>query len=285
MTYEEFKSTITKKLANYLPEEYKEITVQFSQTQKVNETYESAIFSVPGHRCSPTINIEERYNAGCTSMQELADLLVQSFANAPTLDLSKGNILDNLFFEVINTDMNADLIKKIPHIDVCGDLVGIYRMKVGENLNEMESLIVTNQLLKQADISEEELLRATTKSTDIILPPVSKSLSDMIYEITGVREPEQNMMYVMTNELKMFGANVLVNDTRLQEMADTLCGNFYIIPSSIHEVLAVPDNKPAEMLQNIVKDVNNTQLRENEILSYKVFHYCAKTHCLSVAAE
>ena len=52
-------------------------------------------------------------------------------------------------------------------------------------------------------------------------------------------------------------------------------GNFYIIPSSIHELILVPDSEditPSGLL-NMIIDVNDGQLPKEEILSYNLYYY------------
>ena len=63
-------------------------------------------------------------------------------------------------------------------------------------------------------------------------------------------------------------------------------GDYFVLPSSVHEVLIMPkseDMDPKE-LRNMVQDVNATQVAEGEILSDQVYEYDAKTHKLSICA-
>lgn len=51
--------------------------------------------------------------------------------------------------------------------------------------------------------------------------------------------------------------------------------NFFVLPSSIHECILVPDlgQYSREELAKMVKEVNQTQVEEEEILSYQVYYY------------
>ena len=60
----------------------------------------------------------------------------------------------------------------------------------------------------------------------------------------------------------------------MNEIVETF-GEFFILPSSIHEVLIVPA-KPgmtAENLENIVREVNTTQVQLEDKLSDYVYIY------------
>ena len=54
-----------------------------------------------------------------------------------------------------------------------------------------------------------------------------------------------------------------------------LCGcNWYILPSSVHEVLLTPDKGvPPQDLRRIVQEVNREQVDEAEQLSDEVYYY------------
>ena len=56
-------------------------------------------------------------------------------------------------------------------------------------------------------------------------------------------------------------------------------GNFYVIPSSVHECLLVPENSRVspEELCDMVSEVNRTVVSEDEVLSDSVYHCDAKT--------
>ena len=53
--------------------------------------------------------------------------------------------------------------------------------------------------------------------------------------------------------------------------------DFYILPSSIHEVLLLPadykDSEKTEEMRDMVCEVNDTQLKLEERLSYNVYYY------------
>ena len=52
-------------------------------------------------------------------------------------------------------------------------------------------------------------------------------------------------MYVMSNESKINGAAAMIFTEKLQEFADAHETNLFILPSSIHEILLIPES--AEM--------------------------------------
>ena len=64
-------------------------------------------------------------------------------------------------------------------------------------------------------------------------------------------------------------------------------GDFFILPSSIHECLIAPDNGEMkyEDLQAMVKDVNATQVDPADKLTDSVYHYDSKEKIFELAEK
>ena len=94
-------------------------------------------------------------------------------------------------------------------------------------------------------------------------------------------ETGENELYILTNASGKYGASVIVKEGVLKKLSDLL-GNYLVIPSSVHELLILPDRgeKTPEELKNLVRDVNNT-MDSDEILSYRVFRYDKDTAVFS----
>ena len=93
-------------------------------------------------------------------------------------------------------------------------------------------------------------------------------------------DPSVNMspseMLVLSNQDKHYGAGVLACTKILNETSDKFGGkDFYIVPSSTHEVLAIRprDEVNADSLRKMVQMVNDNELTQKELLSYSVYFY------------
>lgn len=73
----------------------------------------------------------------------------------------------------------------------------------------------------------------------------------------------------------------------MDQAAEKIGGDFFILPSSIHEILLVPDDgqKGADELKAMVMDVNATQVSPEERLSDNVYHYDSKEHIFELAEK
>ena len=106
-----------------------------------------------------------------------------------------------------------------------------------------------------------------------------KELADMMKDMM-IQNLQESMrgkphMYVLTNEQKTNGATALFYPEIQKEIADKLHGEYFVLPSSIHEVLIVPDTGEWDyhVLKEMVRDVNGTHVAPDEILTGQVYAY------------
>lgn len=68
-------------------------------------------------------------------------------------------------------------------------------------------------------------------------------------------------MYVITNKQNVNGASVILNKTMLAELKEIIKGDYYILPSSVHECIVVHiDEADAESLREMVTEINDGQV-------------------------
>ncbi|MCM1236941.1 MAG: DUF5688 family protein [Ruminococcus flavefaciens] len=236
--------------------------------------------------CMYADELYERFSAGRTTVEEGIKELVRAYRNRDmpesfSVDGFKDyeKIRPKIRGKLINTEKNRELLQKIPHRKFL-DLSLVYRVYMGvEEIGEL-NLCVQNSHLEMWGIGEEELFEAVRdymEHTDEIL---LKNMEDMIQEILGEEitelEPSKTPVYILSTTDQIFGA-VCMASRRIMEMAaDTLGGDFTIIPSSVHELLLLPDASSricAEHLRNMIQEVNHTKLMPSEVLSGHAYHY------------
>lgn len=90
-------------------------------------------------------------------------------------------------------------------------------------------------------------------------------------------------IYVLTNTAGYLGAAGILLDGLLAGFSRRIGSSFYVLPSSIHEVLLIPDTRDMDptSLSHIVQEVNGSDIiRPDEVLSDHVYRYDIKTHKL-----
>lgn len=104
-------------------------------------------------------------------------------------------------------------------------------------------------------------------------------------ELKGiVKEEVENLkveglnMYVMSNRMKIHGATCITYPNAVRDFAIEHNCDVYIIPSSVHEVILIPDAKCSiETINDLIRDVNRRQLDPVEVLSDHVYVYRLET--------
>lgn len=140
--------------------------------------------------------------------------------------------------------------------------------------------ISLDQLHKDAVINSQKLFPASCeRMIDVLMPDKGDDLRDQF------SDDESCGMLVITNSSRTFGASSILYPEMLKRIYEQFSDEFYILPSSVHEVLAVSarGKDPAELAQ-IVRAVNRAEVIEEEQLSDHVYHYSLKTDCLEIAA-
>ncbi len=94
-------------------------------------------------------------------------------------------------------------------------------------------------------------------------------------------------MMVLTNSNSVNGAAVIFYPEVLEKIGEKMGADYFILPSSVHEVLILPDagNWSVRDLENMVKEVNNGEVAAKDRLSYDVFNYDSKEHHFEKARD
>lgn len=87
---------------------------------------------------------------------------------------------------------------------------------------------------------------------------------------------EETPFYVLTNKLIYKGAAVVLDTEALSIVRNIFGCDFFIIPSSIHEVIILPENllnnEMTRDLQKILMEVNSEEVREEDRLSERTIY-------------
>lgn len=305
MDYEAFKKTFTEDLKEKLYERgIEDASMCFRNVEKANVSYESLAVSQGDNNLGVVFNIENafaEYNhtgdyAGVLAESTLD--IVHGLKNIPSVDVAELTNYDamkeKLSIEVISAETNAELLKKIPH-EKMEDMAVVYRFILDSNEMERSSILVTNELMNCMGVSHEQLKADALENAPKIRPVMIQGMGEFMrkimgekaFEMAGFPEELNEMVYVATVSDKSFGAGVLAYKDFMDQAAEKLGGDFYILPASIHEILLVPDEggMDADYLRGMVQDVNAEQVSPEKKLTDNVYHYDAKNHIFELAEK
>ena len=140
------------------------------------------------------------------------------------------------------------------------------------------TMLIRLEHLKHWDVSEGEIYRQAFKNTEKLMPADLQTLCAVLEdspEFEGEDAEKGECMFVLSNRLRNFGAGAMLYEDRLKIIRMCLGENFYILPSSIHEVILLPESKAMDQseLSKIVKDINETQVKDEEVLSDFAYYF------------
>ena len=306
MDYEIFKEVVKESFLSYMPKGYQDMEVRVTSVDKVNRKLDglSLLAQNENTMISPTLYINDMYEKYSktgdlqATLREAAEAMDEAFREAeiPPLDISTAK--DNIIFQLVNTMQNEDLLKKLPHRDF-QDLSIIYRWVVGVEQQGISSVVINNHVAESLGMGEEELFKAAAENTRRILPPVVQSMNEVMRDMfvadgmpkeladlmVGEQEPEMTM-WVISNERKIEGAASMLYEDKLHSLAEKVGTDLYILPSSVHEVIAVSvEMGEPEELARMVAEINMDQVDLSERLSNQVYHYDKDLRKITLATD
>ncbi len=295
---EQFKKLVIEKL-NKVPEFNSKVETQII-IKNNGLKLEGIFIKQSGKLVSPTFYIEDLYDEYCNGadIDCIVNNVIDGFEtrNIPADEICKFMsdfmlVKEKVVFKIINFDDNQDLLKEVPYRKVL-DLAVVYYCRIDYPEIGRGTITIKNENIEMWNVSEEDLYEAAFENANKYLPcsimPMHTVLGQYVEDnfTEELKEQEKQFvekinsdvnLYVMTNNEKSFGAATMFYENVLENFAMQLHKNLYILPSSIHEVLLLPvedkDNHKTMQLQEMVFEVNNTQVMLEERLSYNVYFY------------
>ena len=297
MDYEEFKEQFISAVKESLYEQGSDMNVSVNEVKKLNESYEAMTVTPEGARVGVNIGIErfyDAYNEG-RPFDEVVDKAVETINHGinerPDFDIDSftdySQMKEKLAMEVVSAETNKEMLENVPHKDL-EDMAVVYRFVLSSDDEGRASILVTNQMLESMGVTPEQLHADALEIAPQIKPAEIRGMSEVMAEMMGMEQaealgimpmrPEDEQLFVATVPDKTHGAGVLAYQNFMDQAAERVGGDFFILPSSIHEVLIVPDNGRMDLkeLEAMVRDVNATQVAPADKLTDNVYHYDSK---------
>lgn len=226
------------------------------------------------------IDIQDAAREVITTYLDYEDEGVPEFAKY----LDKDTILQKAVFQMINREKNLERLLDMPHRDFL-DLSVIY-VVADEVDGDLYSIAVTHPFCEKYGIDDEELFDAARKNT-MEIGFWARTVEDILaddkgtsVEVLGSAPP----LWAISTNTHRYGASAILFNGEFDKLAERYGMDLYIIPSSIHDVLAVPvKGIEPEELRCMVAIVNDSEVHEEDLLSDNVYRYSRKTGCLTIA--
>ena len=299
--------SIAKKMGNDYEAVYKEVI------KNNGVCLHSVMISKRGSNVAPSIYIDELYEdyrEGRAFGEIVNDILSVYRKNAKEVNVDMGFfarfecVKNRILYKLIHRERNAKLLEEIPYVR-WNDLAIVFYYLLEDERFGKATILIRNTHMSMWGIDPRILYRNAKSNMFRLQPedfmPIGHIINDIIMDCDngsniGIRavgllhgddailRGEGPVMYFLSSKSRYFGAAVLLYSESIKELAKRLDRNLIILPSSVHEVLLIPDDNVTETVfyKDMVKDVNDTQLEPEEILSYNVYYFDRFTEQISI---
>lgn len=289
MSYEEFKKEVESRFTDFLPDKYLECKVSVRPVQKNNCIMDGLTVMIGN--IAPTIYLNAMYEDYKTIgrfdeiMAKAGDFYLQAIKNVPSIDVSifePSYIRENVFMQLVNYEKNKKMLENAPHVRFL-DLAIVFRVVVDKNESGITSYLIKNELLENIGLEVSDLEEIAERNTKNMFPVVATDIDEVVdipQDMMADILPKDGFnLIVATNNIHMNGAIFMAFKDELEKVADSMESDFYIIPSSIHEVILVPDAgvSDAELIKSTIADVNTTMLDAPDFLSDSLYKFTRST--------
>lgn len=291
MGYEEFMTLVIDEMCDRFPEA--DFSVQ-EVSKLQGQSYTGMSVRPEDSAIGATLNLKEFYEAFDSGLpmeevmnriQYSVDMAIRHMPNYDARMLANyEQIKDTLAIELVPVAGNEEELSQIPHRNMA-DLAAVYRFELESNAQGTASVLITNNMLAGYEITADQLHADALEASAKIYPAKLLNMSEAVHEMIGsMADPlftdKSPSLWVATTGDGQYGAGVIQYPGFLDQAAEILGGDFFVLPSSVHEVLLVPDKGTMELdyLEKLVRTVNAEDVVPAERLSDNVYHYDSKEH-------
>lgn len=304
MTYEEFEDAILKGIKIRMGDGYK------AETQKVARNNGLMLNSITikrqGDRVSPVIDLEpyfEKYNKGMDMEEILAEIpqiyegRLKQGQNFVGYSFDFDQLKNRVIFRLICQEENMELLSDIPNTPYLDLAIVYYVLWDTDDLGQ-SVVLIHNAHLKKWGVTKEELHRLAEVNTERLCPASIRTIQDVMYdmikavlgeeagEFCNTDELDEGgfQMFVLTNEKSLNGACCILYEDLLGKFAEEENTDIIILPSSVHEMLLIPDwgEISYEEISSMVTEINQSEVLEEDRLSNQIYRYSRSSGTIDI---
>lgn len=292
ISFDGFCELVQTSLTEALPGEWSDAVIRPIQIEKVQgKSYRGVVISHGEQHTGISINLELFYHNMQDKMnekeilQEIADVVTE--ARPPVSFIEKLSRYETakpfLAVQLIGRRQNQKILKQIPHQNL-EDMALVYRFDdMTEDGNS--SVLITDQMLEGYGITKEQLHTDAMKWAPLHHPAVIENLGKVLNRMGGDFMENEIPLYLASNNENMYGASVISYPGVLDQAAKRIGGSYFLLPSSIHEMLLLRDDGVIQVddLKRLVTEINARDVSPEECLADNVYRYDQREQVLENA--
>ena len=182
MNFNEFVNEVKDNIKLFLPRDYENAEVSTMECHKLNRAYTGLMVRKEGEMLTPTINLNRLYEAykaqpGVTMetvCRKIADIVIEVPIQVDLKSiLNYEDVKDKLFIRVSSAEANKEVLEIVPH-QLKEDLAITYHVAVGKNQDGLSSMLITNEMMKEYGVTQEQIHEDAMKSSPRVMVPAGK---------------------------------------------------------------------------------------------------------------
>lgn len=251
-----------------------------------------------GNTMAPTIYLEsfyEDYKDGKSIDEIICAVILEHDRTdiAGSIDIDFFNYYEKvkplLGHKLINADMNEELLREVPHKRFINFAIVCYCEMPDEIVEKVGKgiILIRNEHLDIWGVESETVIEDAIHNMQETNPPELINMVDLLRELYD--DPGQLIcgklpMWVLTSTTRRYGAGAILYNDWLEKVAEEVKEDYYILPSSIHEVIILPEKYASdkEYLVKMVREINEEQVDTEELLANNIYYYSRDTKKLQI---
>lgn len=294
MEFREFCDYVKDNILKEMPEEYQGAEVSIDETIKNNSVILHGLsIRREDSDIAPRLYLEYAYDLykDNKSLDEIVQIVAKEYEKHAGIDIGFDvksifefdKVKDKITTQILNGKQNKALAVARP-CKKLDDLLVFYRITVEQMDNGTSCIPITNEMMKSWVVTTQDIHNLAVENTERLFPSelvdIESTLfgvEENLFEVTD--EKPEGRLLVLKNGLNVYGASAIANPEVLQKISDIVQDDYYILPSSVNEVLILSKESAKEMgmtpkdLGNMVRGVNKTEVEKDEVLSDHVYVY------------
>lgn len=189
-------------------------------------------------------------------------------------------VKDRVVFKILDMELNTEKLEELLYDEVGNGFAMTFAIILGNDEKQVCVADVTREMAEAYGYDVKELRKNAEYNMFWLFPAILRKLDG---EEIGFdpdekdRESQENEdeIYVLTNGVVRLGASCLYYPAVCELAANRLNSSFYVLPTSTYEHMILPDRggyEPAG-LEEMLREVNDGEIRKEDILSDKVLYY------------
>lgn len=299
MNIKEFSYYVEEHIRDFLPEEIREsAAISVHAKRGTNDTLRYGLMIRHGdEKASPLLYLEDawQFHKNGAEMETLLRNLAEIYMEQPAIDsvdlsFEYESVKDRVIFQIFNKEANRSSLRERIYTDVGQGFVKVYAIHQKlDGAVEKGNIPITHGMMQSYGYDMQDIIQRAEENTPQIYPAVFTQMKRVLSKLGQDEFTDENPVlehfFVLSNTDGYRGSGVLFYSGMQEKIAEDLGQDYYVIPSSIHEMLIVPESAgmTAEDLEQMVQTVNGEVVLKEDFLSNKVLFYDREKEQLRIA--